>query len=151
VEKITIPNILIDAEWNRNRGACYENSELDKLYDRPYKLSEVMTNQHGDWNTVPSYDRVWVLEHVLAQSRKYGSRDRTVREFRKQVLEEALPSIFGENGTNPRSENPEYHSTFKRWVELRSEVIETVLSRLIDSPPVVETIEAENSAPAESH
>jgi hypothetical protein len=57
--------MLIDAEWNFQRLACYSPERLSRLYDRPHTPMEVWTRTDGPWATVPRKDRMWVLWQLL--------------------------------------------------------------------------------------
>ena len=54
-------NTLIDAKWCRERGACYTDRHLAKLFDRPMGVLEVLTRRDGRWKRVPARDRLWVF------------------------------------------------------------------------------------------
>ena len=60
--------ILIDAKWNRTRGACYDDSRLQSLYDRPLSPREVMCREDGDWRDVSVRDRWWVVSRWLIEN-----------------------------------------------------------------------------------
>ena len=60
--------ILIDAKWNRTRGACYDDSRLQALYDRPMSPREVMCREDGDWQRVSVRDRWWVVSRWLIEN-----------------------------------------------------------------------------------
>ena len=60
--------ILIDAKWNRTRGACYHDSRLQALYDRPMSPREVMCREDGDWRDVSVRDRWWVVSRWLIEN-----------------------------------------------------------------------------------
>ena len=64
-----MPELLIDAAWNRKHNACYGDRQLEALYDRPHTILEVLTRRDGDWATVSDRDRVWVLTRVGVMSR----------------------------------------------------------------------------------
>ena len=57
-------NPTITAADNRKHGACYSDSLLAILYDRPYTLREVLTNQKGEWAKVSNADRLWITYKV---------------------------------------------------------------------------------------
>ena len=59
---------LIDAKWNRTRGACYDDSRLQALYDRPISPREVMSRVDGDWRDVSVCDRWWVVSRWLIEN-----------------------------------------------------------------------------------
>ena len=59
---------LIDAKWNRTRGACYDDSRLQSLYDRPLSPREVMCREDGDWQRVSVRDRWWVVSRWLIEN-----------------------------------------------------------------------------------
>lgn len=59
--------MLIDAEWNIAKNACYSRDRLQKLYDRPMSLLEVLTRQDGEWANVATYDRTWVASKYLSE------------------------------------------------------------------------------------
>lgn len=59
---------LIDAKWNRTRGACYDDSRLQALYDRPMSPREVMCREDGDWQRVSVRDRWWVVSRWLIEN-----------------------------------------------------------------------------------
>ena len=53
--------VMVDAAWNRAHNACYYDSRLQALYDRPMSGMEVATRIDGPWWNVPARDRIWVI------------------------------------------------------------------------------------------
>ena len=88
IEKITLE--LVRDNWE----ACYPSERLEKLFDRPLTVEEVLTRQDGEWASVPIEDRFWVVlrDGVLP--------DRTLRLFAAACAEKACQDA---NWTDPRS------------------------------------------------
>ena len=76
-------NTLIYARWCRERGACYTDRRLARLFDRPMTLLEVLTRRDGRWKRVPAQDRLWVFFRAapapLQMSVANRAADRQVR------------------------------------------------------------------------
>ena len=88
IEKITLE--LVRDTWR----ACFLSERLEKLFDRPLTVEEVLTRQDGEWASVPIEDRFWVVlrDGVLP--------DRTLRLFAAACAEKACQDA---NWTDPRS------------------------------------------------
>ncbi len=81
-----IKNIQIDAMWNRDNEACYSDTMLAFLYDKPMTLLDVLKrddeaeatviDNDGDaqtvsWKTTDLNDRLWVIRHAFDS--QYGA------------------------------------------------------------------------------
>lgn len=51
---------MIDLVWCINKGACYADYALARLFPLPRSLRQVLTLQEGYWKLVPIWDRLWV-------------------------------------------------------------------------------------------
>ena len=85
---------MIDPKWCRERGACYSDKRLARLFDRPMTLMEVLTRRDGQWKRVPAGDRLWPFFRAASQAAQAVVANRAAdRQVRAHCLHCGIKTV----------------------------------------------------------